>query len=126
MKVKIKETGEIIEVEVRKDSDTGKTFYVNNETFNAYAEDEVELLEDNSNNGDMFAMPIQNFQKFLSDMSSSDVTTFWKYFRTDIFKICIQQGFDFGKAADAAALATDRLFRDCKAFENKIFNNKNN
>lgn len=121
MKVRIKDTGEIIEVEIRKDADTGKIFYLDN-NFNAYAEDEVELLENKSKDESM-GFPITIMQKAINDINkNTDVLTFWKYFRCDIFKICIQQGFDFNKAAGAAALATEKLYADCKAFENKILN----
>ena len=121
MKVKIKDTGEIVEVEIRRDSDSGKIFYVDN-NFNAYSEDEVELLEDRPKEGS-FGFPINIMQKAINDINNNtDVVTFWKYFRCDIFKICIQQGFDFNKAAGAAALATEKLYADCKALENKILN----
>lgn len=121
MKVRIKDTGEIIEVEIRKDIDTGKIFYLDN-NFNAYAEDEVELLE-NKPKDESIDFPITIVQKAINDINkNTDVLTFWKYFRCDIFKICIQQGFDFNKAAGAAALATEKLYADCKAFENKILN----
>lgn len=123
MKVKIKDTGEIVEVEVRKDADTGKTFYLD-DNFNAYAEDEVELLE-NKPKDESIDFPITIVQKAINDINkNTDVVTFWKYFRCDIFKICIQQGFDFNKAAGAANLATEKLYADCKAFEDKILNNK--
>ena len=123
MKVKNKNTRDIIEVEVQKDADTVKTFYLDN-NFNAYAEDEVELLE-NKPKDESIDFPITIVQKAINDINkNTDVVTFWKYFRCDIFKICIQQGFDFNKAAGAANLATEKLYADCKAFEEKILNNK--
>lgn len=119
MKVKIKETGEELEVEVRKDSDTGKIFYIDS-NFNAYSEDEV-IVIDVDNNEQYNVIPLDKFQGYFENLNkTNDILNFWKFFRCDVFKIYLSSGVPINTAADCAKESVERLYKDCKEFENRL------